>query len=151
MNDNLWGFRVIDGMGNVHEFSRDDEDPDLFWAMSPNMGLLGVVSTITLQCVDDYNVSGQEAISSVEDCAVDLIGPGDDKRPSLEQCSAPSQQGLGVRIEIEHLDRDAASSEGRGKRAGHGPVPEDEEPRRPPGPDVEPTPVRRGRSVRGQP
>lgn len=85
VNDNLWGFRVIDGTGEVHEFTREEEDPDLFYAMSPNVGLLGVVSTITLECVDDYNISGQEAITSVEDCAIDLLGLGDETRPSLEQ------------------------------------------------------------------
>ena len=85
VNDNLWGFRVIDGTGQILEFSRDDPDPDLFHAMSPNMGLLGVVSKVTLRCVDDYNVSGQEAITAETECAIDLFGPGDGERPSLEQ------------------------------------------------------------------
>jgi FAD/FMN-containing dehydrogenase len=44
VNDNLWGFRAIDGTGEVYEVSRDDADPDLFYSMSPNFGLLGVVS-----------------------------------------------------------------------------------------------------------
>jgi hypothetical protein len=84
-NDNLWGFRVIDGRGEVHSFSRDDPDPDLFHAFSPNMGLLGVVSTITFRCEDAFNIAGQEAVTRVDDCAVDLFGPGTDGRPSLEQ------------------------------------------------------------------
>ena len=85
VNDNLWGFRVIDGDGEVRELTRDDPDPDLFAAMAPNMGLLGVVSTITLECVDTFNIVGQEAITTIEGCAVDLFGPGDAERPSLEQ------------------------------------------------------------------
>lgn len=85
VNDNLWGFRVIDGRGDVHELSRDDADPDLFYAMSPNMGLLGVVSTITLQCVDAFNISGQEAVTTVDGCAIDLFGAGTEERPSLER------------------------------------------------------------------
>jgi hypothetical protein len=85
VNDNLWGFRVIDGTGRIIELSRDDPDPDLFYAMSPNLGLLGVVSKITLRCVDDYNVSGQEAITTDAGCAIDLFGPGDEERPSLER------------------------------------------------------------------
>ena len=48
INDDLWGFRMIDGRGAVHEFTRDDPDPDPFLALSPNMGLLGVVSTIKI-------------------------------------------------------------------------------------------------------
>jgi D-arabinono-1,4-lactone oxidase len=85
VNDNLWGFRVIDGRGEVHELSRDDPDADLLDAMSPNMGLLGVVSTITFKCEDTFNICGQEAVTSVEGCAIDLFGPGDETRPSLEQ------------------------------------------------------------------
>ena len=85
INDNLWGFRVIDGAGEVHEFTRDDPDPDMFYAMAPNMGLLGVVSTITLECVATFNIVGQEAITTIEGCAVDLFGPGGGGRPSLEQ------------------------------------------------------------------
>jgi hypothetical protein len=83
-NDNLWGFRAIDGTGEVYEVSRDDEDPDLFYSMSPNLGLLGVVSTITLRCVDTFNISGQEAVTTVADCAVDLFGDGTPEKPSLE-------------------------------------------------------------------
>jgi hypothetical protein len=84
VNDNLWGFRVIDGTGEVYEVSRDDEDQDLFYSMSPNLGLLGVVSKITFQCVDTFNISGQEAVTTVADCAVDLFGDGTPDRPSLE-------------------------------------------------------------------
>jgi hypothetical protein len=82
--DNLWGFRVIDATGTAHEFSRDDDDPERFYAMAPNMGLLGVVSTIVFQCEDAFNITGQEAITTVEHCAIDLFGPGTPDRPSLE-------------------------------------------------------------------
>lgn len=85
VNDNLWGFRFIDGRGQVVEVSREDSDPEPFYASSPNMGLLGVVSTVTLRCVEAYNISGQEATTTVDDCAIDLFGPGSPKRPSLEQ------------------------------------------------------------------
>jgi D-arabinono-1,4-lactone oxidase len=81
-NSNLWGFRVIDGTGAVHEINHDDP---LFQSMAPNMGLLGVVSKITLRCDETFNIRGQEAITSAADCAVDLFGTGDEKRPSLEQ------------------------------------------------------------------
>ncbi len=83
VNDNLWSFRVIDGKGDVYEVSRDDGD--LFFSMSPNMGLLGVISTITFQCENAYNLTGQETITTVVDCAIDLFGPGGDERPSLPQ------------------------------------------------------------------
>jgi FAD/FMN-containing dehydrogenase len=67
-NRNLWGFRIIDGRGEVHEVTREDPDPDLFYAMCPNLGLLGIVSTITLECVETFNIEGQEATTTVETC-----------------------------------------------------------------------------------
>ena len=61
-NRNLYGFRLIDGRGDVHELTRDDADPDLFYSMSPSVGLLGVVSTITFECTDLFAIEGQEAV-----------------------------------------------------------------------------------------
>jgi D-arabinono-1,4-lactone oxidase len=84
-NENIWAFRVIDGTGEVYEVSRDDPDPDQFFSMCPNVGLLGVISAITFQCVDTFNIEGQEAITTIDDCAIDLFGPGSAGRPSLEQ------------------------------------------------------------------
>ena len=84
-NEDLYGFRVIDAAGNVQEFTRDDSDPSKFYAMAPNLGLQGVVSTVILQCVDAFNIKGQEAVTTVKGCAVDLFGPGTPTRPSLEQ------------------------------------------------------------------
>ena len=84
VNDNLWGFRAIDGTGEVYEVSRDDADPDLFYSMSPNLGLLGVISKITFRCVDAFNITGQEAVTTIDGCAVDVFGEGAPERPSLE-------------------------------------------------------------------
>jgi hypothetical protein len=81
---NLWGFRFVDGRGEVHEVTREDADPDLFFAMCPNLGLLGVVSTVILQCTEAFNIEGQEAITTVETCPADLFGEGSPSRPSLE-------------------------------------------------------------------
>lgn len=84
-NRNVWGFRLIDGRGAVHELTRDDEDPDGFHAMCPHVGLLGVVSAVIFECVETFNVAGEEATTSIEDCPADLFGDGDGARPSLEQ------------------------------------------------------------------
>ncbi|HEX2087202.1 MAG TPA: D-arabinono-1,4-lactone oxidase [Solirubrobacteraceae bacterium] len=83
-NRNLHGFRVVDGRGDVHDVTRDG-DADAFDAMCPNLGLLGVVSKITFECTDTFDVSGQEAATTIEGCAVDLFGAGGDGRPSLEE------------------------------------------------------------------
>lgn len=83
-NRNLWGFRVIDGRGEVHEVTRENADPDLFHAMCPNLGLLGVVSSVILECVDAFDIEGQQATTTVETCPVDVFGDGSPDRPSLE-------------------------------------------------------------------
>jgi D-arabinono-1,4-lactone oxidase len=89
--NNLWGFRFVDGRGQVHEVTRDDPDPDLFFAMCPNLGLLGVVSKVILQCTEGFNVEGEEAITTVADCPADLFGDGDAERPSLERLLRESE------------------------------------------------------------
>ncbi len=84
-NRNLWGFRIVDGRGEVHEVTRDDADPELFYAMCPNLGLLGVVSTITLECVEAFDIRGEQATTTIETCPVDLFGDGGPDRPPLER------------------------------------------------------------------
>jgi FAD/FMN-containing dehydrogenase len=81
-NTNLYGFRVIDGEGNVHDFTRDD---DRFWALSPSVGLLGVISTVTLECDELFAIEGTEAVSTLDGCVADVLGDGSGGRPSLEQ------------------------------------------------------------------
>ena len=83
--DNLWGFRIVDGTGAVREHTREDADPDRFFALAPSLGLLGVVSTVILECVDCFNISGQEAATTVGDGPADLFGDGDGDRPALER------------------------------------------------------------------
>ncbi len=84
-NRNLWGFRLIDGRGEVHEVTREDADPDLFYAMCPNLGLLGVVSTVTFECVDAFDIDGTESTDTIATCPVDVFGDGDGGRPSLAE------------------------------------------------------------------
>jgi FAD/FMN-containing dehydrogenase len=82
LNDNICGFRVIDGLGRVCDVTPGEERFD---AMVPNLGLLGIVSTVTLRCVADFNVDGEQVITGVtgEDRVVDLFGPGSGGLPSL--------------------------------------------------------------------
>jgi D-arabinono-1,4-lactone oxidase len=80
-NNNLFGFRLIDGRGDVHELTRDDPE---FFSMAPNLGLLGVVSAITLECSDLFAIEGSEVVTSIGDCPADLFGDGAGGRPSLE-------------------------------------------------------------------
>ena len=84
-NANLYAFRLIDGRGEVHEFSREEADPDLFYSLSPSVGLLGVISTITFECTDLFVIEGSEVVTTLDDCPADLLGPGGDGRPTLAE------------------------------------------------------------------
>lgn len=84
-NRNVWGVRIVDGRGEVRELTREDADPDRFFALVPNLGLLGVVSKIVFQCEQAFNVEGTEATTTVAGCPVDLFGDGGPDRPSLER------------------------------------------------------------------
>jgi D-arabinono-1,4-lactone oxidase len=80
----VWAVRIVDGRGQVHVLSREDEDPSEFYAVLPSMGLLGVVSTVTFRCAEAFTISGQEAISVPARAVVDIFGDGGYGRPSLE-------------------------------------------------------------------
>jgi len=75
--DDIVAFRVVSGTGEVLELS-EAADADRFHAAAISMGLMGVVSTVTLQCFDRYDVRVRERISDVEDCEIKLFddGPG---------------------------------------------------------------------------
>jgi hypothetical protein len=70
----LVALRCIDGRGQVREYRRGQDSE--FDALACSFGLLGVVSTLTLQCVPSYDVIGQEDITGERDCAIDLFEPG---------------------------------------------------------------------------
>jgi len=81
-NENLHGFRVIDGRGDVHDLRRDDDEA--FYALAPSVGLLGVISKITFACTDLFAIEGEESVQPARECAIDLFGDGAAGRPSLE-------------------------------------------------------------------
>lgn len=74
----LVAVRWVDGRGRVHEAERGT---DLFDAVACSMGLLGIVSTITLQCICRYDVLGREDVTPEAGCPYELYGDGE---PGLE-------------------------------------------------------------------
>jgi FAD/FMN-containing dehydrogenase len=81
-NSNLYGVRIIDGEGEVHELTRDD---DVFYSSLPSGGLLGVISTVTLECDDLFAIEGSETVTTLAKCPADVLGAGSAAKPSLEQ------------------------------------------------------------------
>jgi D-arabinono-1,4-lactone oxidase len=87
-HDAVQRIRIIDGMGTVQEFERDDQDENnKFWAVGISVGLLGIVSTVTLRLVPHFDIRGYEINEPFDACHIDLFGDGNKKTktPSLEQ------------------------------------------------------------------
>jgi D-arabinono-1,4-lactone oxidase len=81
VQENVYGLRFVDGMGNIFEVNRDD-NLDEFNAALVSLGLLGILSTVTFEGIPKYNISGSQ-VGSVTSCAeVDIFDddPTDGKR-----------------------------------------------------------------------
>ena len=76
IEDAVVGWRLVDGTGTVHAIERDSNDPR-FHAVGCSLGLLGVISTVTLQCVPRYDIVGREDITAEDDTAYELYGDGE--------------------------------------------------------------------------
>lgn len=74
IEDALVSLRLIDGTGQVHELVRGRDDA--FDAAICSLGLLGVISTVTLQCVPAFHLVGREDVTTEDDCAIRLFEPG---------------------------------------------------------------------------
>ncbi len=72
--DAVVGFRFIDGSGRVHDVERGD---DHFDAITSSLGLLGVISTVTFECIPHYDILGREDVTAESSCTYDLFGDGD--------------------------------------------------------------------------
>jgi FAD/FMN-containing dehydrogenase len=73
--------RIVSGDGKIYELhpnpdDANDAETNPFYAAGVSMGLLGILSTVTFQCVDRYNVIGQQVTTSFAASRVDLFGQG---------------------------------------------------------------------------
>lgn len=96
--------RLIDGTGKIWTLSRT-QNADLFNAAGVSMGLLGVISSVTLKGVPRFNIVGQEAITTYAECAIDLFGGGRAGKPSLEQWLRDTDYGRILWWPQEGLER----------------------------------------------
>lgn len=80
----IMAITLIDGTGKVNKFSKSDNLNDNFYGAVVSMGLLGIITSVTLQCVPAFNIIGQEATTNVTDCEFDFFGQGSSGKPSLE-------------------------------------------------------------------
>jgi hypothetical protein len=71
--------RIVAGDGNVYELRPNPADPqdelrNPFYAAGVSMGLLGILSTVTFQCIDRYDIIGRQITRSFAESPVDLFG-----------------------------------------------------------------------------
>ncbi len=67
--DSVVGVRVIDGQGNLLELDRSD---DRFFGVVQSMGLCGVVSTLTLECVPAFALRSRCWVISFDEMLADF-------------------------------------------------------------------------------
>lgn len=73
-NEMLVSLQIVNGKGELITFNKSDDKNNAFYAAGVSMGLLGVIVSATFQCVPTFNIIGTEAISTVDNCAIDLFG-----------------------------------------------------------------------------
>jgi FAD/FMN-containing dehydrogenase len=56
LSSQIVAVKLVTGAGEVKTFTATDADPDYFSAARVNLGALGIITEVTLQCVDDYRV-----------------------------------------------------------------------------------------------
>lgn len=84
-DDCIVSIRLIDGTGKAQSFTKSSNLDDPFYAAGVSMGLLGIITSVTLQCVPSFNIIGQEKTTPQSKCDFDFLGPGNATTPSLQQ------------------------------------------------------------------
>ena len=75
---------LIDGTGKVQIFNQSNNPQDPFYAAGLSLGLLGVITSVTLQCVSAFNIIGQEKVTKDVDTDFDFYGPGSATQDSFQ-------------------------------------------------------------------
>ncbi|MBK6808430.1 MAG: hypothetical protein IPG81_05910 [Sandaracinaceae bacterium] len=78
----ITSIRVLDGLGVPRDVTPADPE---FAHVGLSMGLLGVLSTVTLKLEPEYILNGWTSVQQAGDCQIDLFGDGDATRPSLQK------------------------------------------------------------------
>lgn len=81
LEKNIEGFTFVDGNG---ELQRVDQEDDLYPAIGVSMGLLGIITSVRFKCTKLFSVQGEENWTTEKDCEIDLFGPGEAEKRSLQ-------------------------------------------------------------------
>src|SRR5581483_5816830 len=72
LSSHIVSLTLIDGNGNEKTLIRTDDLNDPFYAAVVSMGLLGVIVSVTFQCIDTFNIEGQEITYKYSESPVEL-------------------------------------------------------------------------------
>lgn len=64
---------LINGKGQEKTFARSDDVDDPFFAAAVSMGLLGVLVSVTFQCIDTFNIEGSEITYKYKESPIELF------------------------------------------------------------------------------
>lgn len=81
----LVSLTLIDGTGAIRVFKRSANKFDPFYGAGTSMGLLGVIISVTLQCIKNFNIIGKYTSHNADACEFDFGGVGNKKKPSLQK------------------------------------------------------------------
>lgn len=84
--NSILSISIIDGTGTKQVFNKPSPDNvnDPFYAMATSMGLLGIITEVTFQCVPKFQVLGTQNIDPDTDAPVDFFGTNNGK-PTVQQ------------------------------------------------------------------
>ncbi len=72
----------------IKTFNRSEDENDAFFGIAfANLGLMGIVVSVTFQCIPSYYIFGNEITTTTEpkDCSIDLFGPGVPATPTTPE------------------------------------------------------------------
>ena len=87
----ILSIRIVDGTGKIQTFNKSANLDDPFYGVVVSMGLMGIITSVTLQCVPAFVVTGTEAVTAVENCEYDFLGPGGTGKSSTAQFLAATE------------------------------------------------------------
>jgi FAD/FMN-containing dehydrogenase len=79
VGESIVSIRIVAGDGKIYELKRNPNNPtdaltNPFYGVGVAMGLYGVISTVTFQCIDRYDLVGKQVTADYSGSPVDLFG-----------------------------------------------------------------------------
>lgn len=81
----ILAIRIIDGNGNVQTFTRSNDPDDIFFGVGVSLGLLGIITEITLQCIPSFQIMGKEITTHSQSAEFNFLAVTSDQRPTLQE------------------------------------------------------------------